>query len=47
MGYVGAASFSELHEKARVLRIFSVGLRESDVHDVAITGQSPNYSSRV
>jgi IMP dehydrogenase len=46
MGYVGAATLAELHEKARFLRISSAGLRESHVHDVAITRESPNYPSR-
>ena len=43
MGYVGAATIPELQEKARFVRITSAGLRESHVHDVAITRESPNY----
>ncbi len=47
MGYVGAKTIKDLHEKARFLRISSAGLRESHVHDVTITRESPNYPSRV
>jgi IMP dehydrogenase len=43
MGYCGAASIDELHQKARFLRITSAGLRESHVHDVIITKEAPNY----
>ena len=47
MGYVGAATIEELHDKAQFVRITSAGLRESHVHDVTITRESPNYPSRV
>jgi IMP dehydrogenase len=46
MGYVGAASLAEFREKARFVRISGAGLRESHVHDVTITRESPNYPSR-
>ncbi len=44
MGYVGAADLAELRDKARFVRISGAALRESHVHDVAITRESPNYS---
>jgi len=47
MGYVGAKDVQELHEKAEFVRITGAGLRESHVHDVVITRESPNYPSRV
>ncbi|MCW5694838.1 MAG: IMP dehydrogenase [Pseudolabrys sp.] len=47
MGYVGAKDLTELHDKARFVRITGSGLRESHVHDVTITRESPNYPSRV
>jgi IMP dehydrogenase len=47
MGYVGAANLTELHEKAQFVRITGAGLRESHVHDVLITRESPNYPSQV
>ena len=43
MGYVGAADFAELREKARFIRITAAGLRESHPHDVEITLEAPNY----
>jgi IMP dehydrogenase len=47
MGYVGAKTLDELHAKAQFVRISGAGLRESHVHDVLITRESPNYPSRV
>jgi IMP dehydrogenase len=46
MGYVGAATIAEFHDKAEFVRISGAGLRESHVHDVTITRESPNYPSR-
>jgi IMP dehydrogenase len=46
MGYIGAATIAELHRKAEFLRITNAGLRESHVHDVVVTRESPNYPSR-
>ncbi|KQT83813.1 IMP dehydrogenase [Aurantimonas sp. Leaf443] len=43
MGYVGAATLEEFREKAQFVRISNAGLRESHVHDVTITRESPNY----
>jgi IMP dehydrogenase len=47
MGYVGARNLEELHQRAQFVRITGAGLRESHVHDVLITRESPNYPSRV
>jgi IMP dehydrogenase len=46
MGYVGAKNLKELHEKAEFVRISGAGMRESHVHDVIVTRESPNYPSR-
>jgi len=46
MGYVGAATIEEFQERARFVRISGAGLRESHVHDVTITRESPNYPGR-
>ncbi|HEX4827065.1 MAG TPA: IMP dehydrogenase [Xanthobacteraceae bacterium] len=46
MGYVGAKTLKELHEKAEFVRVSGAGMRESHVHDVTITRESPNYPSR-
>ncbi len=45
MGYVGAATIEELHEKAKFVKITSAGLRESHPHDIQITKEAPNYST--
>ena len=43
MGYCGALTIPDLQAKAKFVRITGAGLRESHVHDVAITRESPNY----
>jgi IMP dehydrogenase len=43
MGYVGAPNIAEFQKRARFVRITNAGLRESHVHDVMITRESPNY----
>jgi IMP dehydrogenase len=43
MGYVGARDLKDLREKAQFVRISAASLRESHVHDVTITRESPNY----
>jgi IMP dehydrogenase len=47
MGYVGGADIREYQAKAQFVRITGAGLRESHVHDVAITRESPNYPTGV
>ncbi|WP_353257417.1 IMP dehydrogenase [Hyphomonas sp.] len=44
MGYVGARTITELHEKAEFVQITGAGLQESHVHDVMMTREAPNYS---
>jgi len=46
MGYVGAKTIAEFHARAQFVRISGAGLRESHVHDVTITRESPNYPSQ-
>jgi IMP dehydrogenase len=43
MGYVGCATVDEMRTKPQFVRITSAGVRESHVHDVAITKEAPNY----
>ena len=43
MGYTGSANIADLQANARFRRITGAGLRESHVHDVAITREAPNY----
>ncbi|RMC46216.1 MULTISPECIES: IMP dehydrogenase [unclassified Lactobacillus] len=44
MGYVGAASITDLRENSQFIRITNAGLRESHPHDVQITKKAPNYT---
>jgi IMP dehydrogenase len=43
MGYTGSATIEDLQTRAEFLRISGASLRESHVHDVQITRESPNY----
>jgi len=43
MGYTGCRTIAELHAKAQFVRITGAGVRESHVHDVVVTRESPNY----
>ena len=43
MGYTGARNLAEFAERAEFIRISPASLRESHVHDVTITRESPNY----
>jgi len=45
MGYCGSESIKIFWEKAEFVEITSAGLKESHVHDVTITKESPNYHS--
>ncbi len=43
MGYTGCATIAELHKRAQFVRITNAGMRESHVHGVTVTRESPNY----
>ena len=43
MGYTGCETIDSLRKDAQFVRITNAGLRESHVHDVAITREAPNY----
>jgi IMP dehydrogenase len=45
MGYCGSKNIPTLQREARLIRITPAGVRESHVHDVAITKEAPNYRS--
>jgi len=45
MGYCGAPNIATLQREAKLIRITPAGVRESHVHDVAITKEAPNYRS--
>ena len=43
MGYTGCATVDEMRTNCSFVRITGAGLKESHVHDVQITRESPNY----
>ena len=43
MGYTGCATVAEMRKNCQFVRITGAGLKESHVHDVQITRESPNY----
>jgi len=43
MGYTGSSSIEQMRTRPVFVRITSAGVRESHVHDVAITKEAPNY----
>ena len=45
MGYCGCRNIQTLQREAKLIRITAAGVRESHVHDVAITKEAPNYRS--
>ncbi|MBO9445017.1 IMP dehydrogenase [Ruegeria sp. R14_0] len=43
MGYTGCATVEEMRKNCNFVKITGAGLKESHVHDVQITRESPNY----
>ncbi|HEY4212819.1 MAG TPA: IMP dehydrogenase [Steroidobacteraceae bacterium] len=43
MGYTGSHNITEMRTRPTFVRITNAGMRESHVHDVSITKESPNY----
>jgi IMP dehydrogenase len=46
MFYTGSRTIPELKERGRFVRITSAGLKESHPHDIQMTVEAPNYTSR-
>ena len=46
MGYCGTKTLEELRTKARFIQISAASVQESHPHDILITQEAPNYSSR-
>ncbi len=46
MGYLGARTLAELHEKAKFVRVSPASVHESHTHGVLITRETPNYPGR-
>ncbi len=47
MGYCGANTVEQLQDTAQFVKISASGMKESHPHNVAITKEAPNYSSRM
>jgi IMP dehydrogenase len=43
MGYTGNRTIAEMQRNCRFVRVTAAGLRESHVHDIAVTREAPNY----
>ncbi len=43
MGYCGAKTITELHQKAKFIRISSAAIQESHPHNIKISKEAPNY----
>jgi IMP dehydrogenase len=43
MGYTGNATIADMQKNPEFVRITNAGLRESHVHDIQITQETPNY----
>lgn len=43
MGYTGCANIQSMRKYAQFVEVTSAGMKESHVHDVTITKESPNY----
>ncbi|QVL34527.1 IMP dehydrogenase [Telmatocola sphagniphila] len=46
MGYCGTRNLEELRNNARFIQVSAASVQESHPHDIAITQEAPNYSSR-
>ncbi len=46
MGYCGTKTIPDLKENGKFIRITGAGLKESHPHDIQITKEAPNYSSK-
>ena len=47
MGYTGNRTIAEMQRNCRFVQITGAGLRESHVHDIAITREAPNYRQEI
>ena len=43
MGYIGCKTIAAVHKKCEFVEITIAGMTESNVHDVMITKEAPNY----
>jgi IMP dehydrogenase len=43
MGYTGNRTIGDMQKNCKFIRITNAGLRESHIHDIAVTREAPNY----
>ncbi|WP_320671016.1 IMP dehydrogenase [Patulibacter defluvii] len=46
MGYTGSATVADLQQHGQFVRITTAGLKESHAHDIQMTVEAPNYTTR-
>ncbi|HEX3314002.1 MAG TPA: IMP dehydrogenase, partial [Gemmataceae bacterium] len=46
MGYCGSRNIEELRTKSRFIMVSGASVQESHPHDILITQEAPNYTSR-
>ena len=46
MGYCGTRTIEELRTRTRFIQVSGASVQENHPHDIAITQEAPNYSSR-
>ncbi len=46
MGYCGTATIADLQKNGKFVKITSAGMKESHPHDVSVTREAPNYSTK-
>jgi IMP dehydrogenase len=44
MGYIGAATLSDIYNRGHYVQVTAAGMKESHPHDVSITKNAPNYA---
>ena len=47
MGYTGNGTIADMRSNCTFIRVSDAGMRESHVHDVAITREAPNYQPKL
>ena len=46
MGYCGTATIADLQKNGKFVKITAAGMKESHPHDVSVTREAPNYSTK-
>ena len=47
MGYCGCRTVEELQQNGKFIKITGAGLKESHAHDIYITKEAPNYTTKL